>query len=68
MNEYAIVLPMDNRRALEVIADEINYPDSIHDMVYSAFKAKVPDWTQHGWELRAVVRAGQIIVTARRKT
>ena len=68
MSEYTIALPMDNRRALEVIADEINYPDSIHDMVYAACKAKVPDWAEHGWELRAVVRAGQIIVTARRKT
>ena len=67
MNEYTIALPMDNRRALELIADAINYPDSIHDMVYAAFKAKVPDWTQHGWELRAVAGVGEVIVTARRK-
>ena len=67
MSEYTIALPMDNRRALEVIADEINYPDSIHDMVYSAFRSKVPDWTQHGWELRAVAGV-EVIVTARRKT
>ena len=68
MSEYTIVLPMDNRRALEVIADEINYPDSIHDIVYAAFRGKVPDWTQHGWELRAVAGVNEITVTARRKT
>lgn len=68
MNEYMIAVPMHDRRALEVICDAINYPDSLHDMVYAAFRGKAPDWAEHGWELRAVVRAGQIIVTARRKT
>ena len=68
MSEHTIAAPMDNRRALELIADAINYPDSIHDMVYSACKAMVPDWAEHGWELRAVAGANEIIVTARRKT
>ena len=68
MNEYTIALPMDNRRALELIADAINYPDSLHDMVYAAFRGKVPDWREHGWELRAVPGVDKVILTARRKT
>ena len=68
MSEYTIAAPMDNRKALELIADAINYPDSIHDGIYAAFKAKVPDWVEHGWELRAVAGVEEIIVTARRKT
>ena len=68
MSEHTIVLLMKRDEALGLIAEAINNPDSIHDMVYAAFRAKVPDWAEHGWEFRAVVRAGQIIVTARRKT
>ena len=68
MNEYMIAVPMHDRRALEVIADAINNPDSIHDMVYAAFRAKVPDWREHGWELRATPGVEHIFVTARRKT
>ncbi len=68
MSEHTICVPIDAWRALELICDAINYPDSLHDMVYAAFRGKVPDWAEHGWEFRAVVRAGQIIVTARRKT
>lgn len=68
MSEYTIAVPMHDRRALEVIRDAINDPDSLHDMVYAAFRAKVPDWAKHGWELRAVAGAEEIIVTARRKT
>ena len=68
MSEHTICVPIDAWRALELICDAINYPDSLHDMVYAAFRGKVTDWREHGWELRAVVRAGQIIVTARRKT
>lgn len=67
MNEYTIAVPMHDQRALEVIADAINDPDSLHDMVYAAFRGKVPDWAEHGWELRAVPGFTQIIVTARRK-
>lgn len=67
MNKYMIAVPMHDRRALEVIADAINNPDSIHDMVYAAFRAKVPDWAEHGWELHAVAGAEEVIVTARRK-
>lgn len=66
MNEHTIVLFMNRDEALDLIADAINNPDSIHDMVYSAFRSKVPDWTQHGWELRAVAGV-EVIVTARRK-
>ena len=68
MSEHTIVLFMKRHEALDVIADAINNPDSIHDMVYSACKAMVPDWAEHGWELRAVAGANEIIVTARRKT
>lgn len=68
MGEHTIVLPMGERRALELIADAINYADSLHDMVYAAFRAKVPDWAEHGWELRAVPGVNKITVTARRKT
>ena len=68
MSEYKIVVPMDHWRALEVVADAINDPDSLHDMVYAAFRAKVPDWAKHGWELRAVPGFTQITVTARRTT
>lgn len=67
MSEHTIVVPMDHWRALEVIADAINYPDSLHDMVYAAFRAKVPDWRKHGWELQAVAGVNKITVTARRK-
>ena len=67
MTEYTITLPISHDGALYLIADAINNPDSIHDMVYAAFRSKVPDWTQHGWELRAVAGAGEVIVTARRK-
>ena len=68
MSEYTIVVLMDHWRALEVVADAINDPDSLHDMVYAGFRAKVPDWAEHGWELRAVPGFTQVIVTARRKT
>ena len=68
MSEYTIALPMHDRRAVEVIADAINYPDSLLDMVYAAFRGKVPDWAEHGWELRAVPGVNKITVTARRKT
>jgi hypothetical protein len=54
--------------ALELIADAINDADSIHDGIYAACKALVPDWAEHGWELRAVAGVGEVIVTARRKT
>ena len=67
MSEYTIAVPMHDRRALEVICDAINYPDSLHDMVYATFWSKVPDWREHGWELRAVAGVGEVIVTARRK-
>ena len=67
MSEYTIAVPMHDRRALEVIRDAINYPDSLHDMVYHAFQAQVPDWAEHGWDLRAVTGENEIIVTARRK-
>ena len=43
MSEYTIAVPMHDRRALEVIRDAINDPDSLHDMVYAAFRGKVPD-------------------------
>lgn len=68
MSEYTIVVPMDHWRALEVVADAINDPDSLHDMVYAAFRAKAPDWAEHGWELRAVPGFTQITVAARRKS
>jgi hypothetical protein len=68
MSEHTIVLFMKRDEALDLIADAINDPDSIHDMVYAVFRAKVPDWAEHGWELRAVAGVGSIIVTARRKT
>ena len=68
MSEHTIAFPMYEQYALELIADAINYPDSIHDGIYAAFRSKVPDWTQHGWELRAVAGVEEIIVTARRKT
>jgi hypothetical protein len=68
MSEYMIAVPMHDRRALEVIRDAINYPDSLHDMVYAAFRAKVPDWAKHGWELRATLGVEHIFVTARRKS
>ena len=68
MSEHTILIPMHDLKALDLIADAINNPDSIHDMVYSACKAMVPDWAEHGWELRAVAGANEIIVTARRKT
>lgn len=68
MSEYTIVVPMEHWKALEVIADAINHPDSLHDMVYEAFRGKVPDWAEHGWELRAVPVFNKITVTARRKT
>ena len=67
MSEYKIAWPC-SRTALRIIVNAINYPDSLHDFLYAAFRARVPEWAEHGWELRAVVRAGQIIVTARRKT
>lgn len=68
MSEYTIVVPMDHWKALEVVADAINDPDSLHDMVYEAFRGKVPDWADHGWELRATVGVEHIFVMARRKT
>ena len=68
MSEYTIAVPMHDRRALEVIRDAINDPDSLHDMVYAAFRGKVPDWANHGWELRAVPGVDKITVTARRKS
>ena len=68
MSEYTIVVPMDHFKALELIADAINYPDSLLDMVYAAFRAQVPDWAEHGWELRATLGVEHIFVTARRKT
>jgi hypothetical protein len=68
MSEYTIAWPIGGRRALRIIADAINYLDSLHDMVYAAFRGKVPDWREHGWELRAVAGVDKIIVTARRKT
>ena len=68
MGEYTIAVPMHDRRALEVIRDAINDPDSLHDMVYATFWSKVPDWRDHGWELRAVPGVTQITVTARRKS
>ena len=67
MSEHTIAWPC-SRTALRIIVNAINYPDSLHDFLYAAFQARVPDWAEHGWELRAAVRAGQIIVTARRKT
>lgn len=68
MNEHTIAVPMHDRQALELICDAINYPDLLQDMLYEAFRCKVPDWTQHGWELRAMAGLEEIIVTARRKT
>ncbi|MCA2968704.1 MAG: hypothetical protein INH43_09325 [Acidobacteriaceae bacterium] len=68
MSEYTIAVPMHGRRSLEVICDAINYPDSLHDMVYAAFRGKAPDWAEHGWELRATPGVEHIFVTARRKT
>ena len=68
MSEHTIVLFMKRHEALDVIADAINNPDSIHDMVYDACKAMVPDWAEHGWELRAWAGVGEVIVTARRTT
>jgi hypothetical protein len=67
MSEYTIAVPMHGRRALEVICDTINYPDLIHDILYAKFQRKVPDWSEHGWDLRAVTGENEIIVTARRK-
>ena len=67
MNEYTIVLFMKRDKALDLIADAINNPDSLHNLLYAAFKAMVPDWAEHGWELRAVAGVEEIIVTARRK-
>ena len=68
MSEHTICVPIDAWKALELICDAINNPDSLHDMVYAAFRGKVPDWREHGWELRAWAGAEEIIVTARRKT
>lgn len=68
MSEHTITVPIDAWKALELICDAINDPDSIHDMVYAAFRSEVPDWREHGWELRAVPGVGEVIVTARRKT
>lgn len=68
MIEYTIAMPMHDRRALEVIRDAINNPDSLHDMVYAAFRARIPDWAKHGWELQATLGVEHIFVTARRKT
>lgn len=68
MSEHTIAWPIGGRRALRIIADAINNPDLLHDMVYREFWSKVPDWREHGWELRAVAGAEEIIVTARRKT
>ena len=67
MSEYTIAVPMHDRRALELICDTINYPDLIHDILYAKFQRKVPDWSEHGWDLRAVTGESEIIVTARRK-
>lgn len=67
MSEYTIAVPMHDRRALEVIRNAINDPDSLHDMVYAAFREKVSDWAEHGWELEAVAEGAHIFVTARRK-
>ena len=68
MNEHTIVLLLKRDEALDLIADAINNPDSLHNLLYAAFKALVPDWAEHGWELRAVAGVGEVIVTARRKT
>lgn len=68
MSEHTIAVPIDAWKALELICDAINNPDSLHDMVYATFWSKVPNWREHGWELRAVAGASEIIVTARRKT
>ena len=68
MSEHTICVPIDAWKALELICDAINDPDSLHDMVYAAFRAQVPDWAEHGWELRAVPGVNEITVTARRKT
>ena len=68
MSEHTICVPIDAWRALEVICDAINYPDSLHDMVYAAFRGKAPDWAEHRWELRATLGVQHIFVTARRKT
>lgn len=67
MTEYAVRIPMGPMRALRIIADAINNPDLLHDMVYHAFQAQVPDWAEHGWELHAVAGMAEVIVTARRK-
>jgi len=68
MSEHTITVPIDAWKALELICDAINDPDSLHDMVYAAFRAHVTDWAEHGWELHAVVLWDSIFVTARRKT
>ena len=68
MSEYTIKLPVWHDETLELVADAINNPDLLHDMVYEAFRARVSNWAEHGWELHAVVRGEHIFVTARRKT
>ena len=68
MSEHAIELLITRDKALDVIADAINNPELLHDWVYAKFKARVPDWPEHGWELHAVAGMAKVIVTARRKT
>lgn len=69
MIEYTICVQIESLQAtLELICDNINYPDLIHDILYAKFQRKVPDWSEHGWELRAVPGVDKITVTARRKS
>ncbi len=68
MNEHTIRFLMSHDETLELIANGINKPDLLHDVVYEAFRGRVPNWVEHGWELHAVVRDKHISVTARRKT
>jgi hypothetical protein len=68
MSEHTICVRIESLQAtLELICDTINYPDLIHDILYAKFQRKVPDWSEHGWDLRAVTGENEIIVTARRK-
>lgn len=67
MSEHTIRIPMGPMRALDLLAQAISDPDWWLDYIYRAFRAQVPDWAEHGWELHAVAGAEDIIVTARRK-
>ena len=67
MSEYTIRIPMGPMRALDMLAQAISDPDSWLDYIYRAFRAQVPDWAEHGWELHAVAGAEEVIVMARRK-